>query len=184
MQFHPFSRDASPRSCPESLDSFRQPMGKGIDPLGIVGRSRAMARIRGTGNESTELAMVRLLRACGIRGWRRHVGIRIPPSDGCARRLVRPDFVFVRARLAIFIDGCFWHGCPLHGTQPRNNAEFWKAKIDGNRRRDRRNRVALRALGWTTMHVWEHSLRRGRMDPILKRIRSVLDSAEISRLPP
>jgi len=143
-----------------------------------------MSRIRGTGNESTELAMMRLLRAGGIRGWRRHVGIRIPSIDGCARRPVRPDFVFARARLALFIDGCFWHGCPLHGSQPRNNAAFWQAKIDGNRRRDRRNRVALRALGWTTIHVWEHTLRRGHMAPILRRIRAVLVSAEIARVRP
>ncbi len=68
----------------------------------------------------------------------------------------RPDLVLVRLRLAVFVDGCFWHGCPAHATAPRANVEFWAAKLAGNRARDARNDVLLAALGWEVMHVWEH----------------------------
>lgn len=67
-----------------------------------------------------------------------------------------PDVVFTRARIAVFIDGCFWHGCPDHLTVPRSNRKFWEAKLATNRARDRRKDEALTARGWTVLHVWEH----------------------------
>lgn len=66
------------------------------------------------------------------------------------------DVLFGPARVAVFVDGCFWHGCPTHGTYPRNNAEFWRAKIDGNRDRDRETDTLLLAAGWQPVRVWEH----------------------------
>jgi DNA mismatch endonuclease (patch repair protein) len=69
---------------------------------------------------------------------------------------VRPDVVFTRARVAVFCDGCFWHGCPEHGTSPRTNADYWGPKLAGNGQRDQRNDVALRASGWEVIRVWEH----------------------------
>jgi DNA mismatch endonuclease (patch repair protein) len=68
----------------------------------------------------------------------------------------RADVVFVRARVAVFIDGCFWHRCPEHGTSPRTNSDYWSAKLDLNVARDRRNDDALSACGWTVVRVWEH----------------------------
>lgn len=68
----------------------------------------------------------------------------------------RPDIAFTRARLAIFVDGCFWHRCPEHGTVPRNNREWWVAKLDRNVARDRSKDAALAELGWAALHVWEH----------------------------
>lgn len=68
----------------------------------------------------------------------------------------RPDVVLPRAKLAIFIDGCYWHACEIHGTLPKNNREWWRAKFEENRKRDRRKDEALRALGWTPVHFWEH----------------------------
>jgi len=68
----------------------------------------------------------------------------------------RPDIVLVRVRLAIFVDGCFWHGCPDHGVMPKANRSFWSEKIAGNQLRDRRNDAALVELGWSALHVWEH----------------------------
>lgn len=68
----------------------------------------------------------------------------------------RPDIVLVRVRLAIFVDGCFWHGCPDHGVMPKANRSFWSEKIGGNQLRDRRNDAALVELGWSALHVWEH----------------------------
>lgn len=68
----------------------------------------------------------------------------------------RPDIVFGPARVAVFVDGCFWHGCPRHFVQPKNNAEFWRSKIAGNRERDARKDAELEVLGWLAVHVWEH----------------------------
>lgn len=68
----------------------------------------------------------------------------------------RPDIAFTRARLAVFIDGCFWHRCPDHGTLPRSNADWWLAKLDRNVERDAEKNRALTDLGWLPIHVWEH----------------------------
>ena len=67
-----------------------------------------------------------------------------------------PDVVFTRARIAVFFDGCFWHCCPDHGVLPKSNRVWWKAKLDGNIARDRRNDEALVELGWLSVRVWEH----------------------------
>ena len=68
----------------------------------------------------------------------------------------RADIVFGPAKVAIFVDGCFWHGCPLHGTWPKANAEFWQRKIEANRCRDADTDRALAAAGWRVIRVWEH----------------------------
>ena len=68
----------------------------------------------------------------------------------------KPDIVLTRARIAVFVDGCFWHGCEAHGVTPKTNTEFWKNKIAANRARDRRNDLLLAELGWLPYHVWEH----------------------------
>jgi DNA mismatch endonuclease (patch repair protein) len=69
---------------------------------------------------------------------------------------VRPDIVFPRRRVAAFLDGCYWHRCPTHGTTPRSNAEYWSAKLEGNVKRDRVVDERLRAEGWTVIRIWEH----------------------------
>jgi DNA mismatch endonuclease (patch repair protein) len=69
----------------------------------------------------------------------------------------RPDVVLSAARLAIFVDGCFWHACPDHGTRPKNNSEWWDAKLIRNVQRDREKDVALQSAGWSVVHVWEHA---------------------------
>jgi len=81
-------------------------------------------------------------------------GVRFRLQD--ARLPGRPDIVLVRTRLAIFVDGCFWHGCEQHAVLPKSNRAFWAEKLAGNQRRDQRNDAALAALGWTVRHVWEH----------------------------
>jgi len=114
-------------------------------------RSRQMALVRGKGNRSTEERLTRILRAEGITGWRRHVAI--------AGVKGRPDFVFRSQRVAIFVDGCFWHGCPVcQRRAPVNNREFWAEKIAGNVRRDRRDTRELRSLRWAVLRIWEHCL--------------------------
>lgn len=114
-------------------------------------RSEVMSRIRGRGNKATELALCGLLRDSGISGWRRH--LKLPGT---------PDVSFVRERTAVFVDGCFWHGCRpcSKGRMPVNNAGYWRDKIEANRRRDRKANRALRKKGWKVIRLWEHTVER------------------------
>lgn len=91
-----------------------------------------------------ELQLRKALHARGLR-FRTHP--RIPG---------RPDVVLTRAKIAVFLDGCFWHGCAQHGTLPKNNGEWWREKLEANVARDRRKDAELERLGWTVVHVWEH----------------------------
>ncbi|WP_263485356.1 very short patch repair endonuclease [Mesorhizobium sp. ES1-4] len=88
-----------------------------------------------------------------------------------SRRTV--DIVFPRARVAVFLDGCFWHGCPLHGTWPKNNAEWWREKIEANIARDRDTDRRLQELGWTVVRVWEHETIEAAIDNIEHTLRIV-----------
>lgn len=73
---------------------------------------------------------------------------------------LRPDFVLPEERVVVFVDGCFWHGCPHHRPLPKSNRDFWLAKVRGNRRRDRRNTRTLKTAGWTVVRIWEHTVVR------------------------
>jgi DNA mismatch endonuclease (patch repair protein) len=86
---------------------------------------------------------------------------------------VKVDFVFRQVRLALFVDGCFWHGCPRHATKPTNNHAFWKKKLAGNKTRDRRVNRTLRRSGWRVIRIWECDLRNA--ERILKRIKKCLE---------
>ncbi|WP_458318468.1 very short patch repair endonuclease [Mycolicibacterium brisbanense] len=96
-----------------------------------------------------ELAVRRLVHAAGLR-----YRVDYPPLAG--HRRLRADLVFTRARVAVFIDGCFWHGCPEHHRPARTNAEFWSEKIDGNQQRDARVDGLLKDAGWVVLRFWEH----------------------------
>jgi DNA mismatch endonuclease, patch repair protein len=88
------------------------------------------------------------------------------------------DVVFPRLRVAVFVNGCFWHGCDQHRTSPMRNAEFWNQKIDGNRRRDLETDVHLAALGWTAVRVWEHERTEeaaDRVEEVVRQARAGLD---------
>ncbi len=111
--------------------------------------SRRMGAIQGRGNRTTEARFRAMLVRAGIRGWTmRTKGIR-----------GKPDFFFAERKVAVFLDGCFWHGCPKCGHVPRVNRPFWKAKIERNQRRDRETNVLLREVGITPVRFWEHDLR-------------------------
>lgn len=137
-------------------------------------RSEVMSRIRSRGNKDTELALAKLLRAHRITGWRRHV--RLNGQGSRVKFQVRPDFVVQQARLAIFVDGCFWHGCPKHCNQPVNNREFWRRKLSANKSRDALVTRTLRKAGWRVLRVWEHELARGNQARLVRRIQRALSS--------
>ncbi len=126
-------------------------------------RSALMAAIRGKGNKATELRMIAIFRAHGITGWRRGVAL-----------FGKPDFVFRAERVAVFVDGCFWHACPRHGTKPAGNRAFWKKKFARNVERDREVTRTLRKAGWKVLRVWEHALARRCEARLLVRLRRVL----------
>jgi len=119
------------------------------DTLSPAERSTRMAKVRSKANRSTEARVAASLAAKGIRGWVRNAA-DIPGS---------PDFYFLGAKVAVFVDGCFWHGCPACDRRtPRTRRAFWRDKIESNRRRDRRVARRLRAEGCRVIRVWEHSI--------------------------
>lgn len=121
-----------------------------MDRISKEQRSRNMAAIRSRGNQTTEIAFLKLLRTSKIIGWRRH-----------SNRVVGvPDFIFPKHKLAIFIDGCFWHGCPQCKTNPKTNAKYWKAKIANNQERDKEVKKQLIRDGWKVLRFWEHEIKR------------------------
>jgi DNA mismatch endonuclease (patch repair protein) len=126
---------------------------------------RRMERVRQK-NTSAEAALRRELHARGIR-YRIHVPVLTKP-----RRVA--DVAFSGLRVAVFVDGCFWHGCPTHATWPKQNAEFWRAKIEANMARDHDTDERLRAHGWKVIRVWAHEepkIAAGRIAHILERRR-------------
>ena len=116
-------------------------------------RSIVMSRIRSTNNRSTEQAFIALLKSFGIIGWRRHYPI-----------IGKPDFAFPKARIAVFIDGCFWHRCPLclDGHVPKQNQEYWATKLARNKRRDARIGRCLRNTGWRVFRIRECTIAKGK----------------------
>lgn len=124
-------------------------------------RSRVMAAIRGKGNRGTELKLIAIFRAAGICGWRR--GSKLPG---------KPDFIFPTAKLAVFVDGCFWHGCAQHCRRPGSRQEYWRRKIERNIQRDLEVKKLLRARGWRCLRLWEHSLKSP--ETVARRVRRVL----------
>jgi DNA mismatch endonuclease (patch repair protein) len=121
-----------------------------MDVFSKAKRSQVMSRIRDRGNRSTEGTFAALLRRSRISGWKLQ----------CSAVAGKPDFYFKKRKLAVFVDGCFWHGCPRCFRAPRQNALFWAKKIAGNRNRDRKVTCALRHEGIKVIRLWEHDLEK------------------------
>jgi DNA mismatch endonuclease (patch repair protein) len=122
--------------------------GKQRTTFGTLSRSQLMSRVRSKGNETTEGRLAALLKAVGLKGWRRHL-----PLPGL------PDFAWPKPKLVVFVDGCFWHGhdCGRNLT-PKTNVSAWCDKIAGNKARDRRVTRILRRRGWRVLRIWECEL--------------------------
>lgn len=127
-------------------------------------RSAVMAAIPSRGNRATELRLASLFRESGIIGWRR--GLSLPG---------KPDFVFRREHIAVFVDGCFWHGCRWHCRMPKSRQTYWEPKISRNKSRDRAISRVLKQAGWRVHRIWEHSL--AQPDAVIAKLRLVLRRA-------
>lgn len=123
-------------------------------------RSRCMASIRGR-NTSPEINLRKVLWAKGLRYRLRY------------KLVGKPDLVFVKERVALFVDGCFWHRCHKHSNLPKNNAPFWAKKLSRNVERDTEVTQALRDAGWTVIRIWEHSLKNGLPSTVARIIKAV-----------
>lgn len=129
-------------------------------------RSHCMSQNRGRDTKPE----MRLRKACFASGLRYRLSVPLPG---------KPDFVFPSSRVAVFVDGCFWHGCPKHYRQPRDRAEFWATKIDTNRRRDAEVTQQLTELGWIVVRVWEHDV-KGDVAACVSRVQAIVKSPSSS----
>lgn len=120
-----------------------------MNPPPLDDATRARMRGQRSCDTGPEVALRRQLRSLGVTGYR--VGWRLPLPG---RRTA--DVAFPGRRLAVFVDGCFWHSCPTHGRRPTHNAAWWEAKLRRNRERDQATDRALAGQGWTVLRVWEH----------------------------
>lgn len=134
-------------------------------------RSEVMARICSRGNKETELLLLGILRKHGVTGWRRH--LRLPG---------KPDFAFPQHRLAVFVDGCFWHGCPQCYRRPKSRQEYWDAKFQRNKTRDRKVNRLLRRKSWRVVRFWQHELQRMPLSCV-NRIQELLVAPQLKKSP-
>lgn len=134
-----------------------------MDTFSKKERSEIMRRVKGKGNRSTEQRLVALLRERQLSGWRRHL-----PLPG------KPDVAYPRQKVAIFVDGCFWHGCPRHCRIPATNRAYWTRKIERNKMRDRCCTRELKQNGWTVIRIWEHEFGAASLTRKLNRLAGLL----------
>ncbi len=132
-----------------------------VDTFSHKKRSWIMAQVKSTGNRSTEVEFLSVLRANKITGWRRKYAL-----------FGKPDFVFKKARVAVFLDGCFWHGHPRKCRMPQANKDYWKQKIAHNIIRDRRVTRILQEKTWKVIRIWEDSIQK---PSTVARLRKALD---------
>ena len=126
-------------------------------------RAKNMSAIKSKGNKSTEIAVLELFRSNRIQGWRRH----------SKKVYGTPDFSFSSKKLAVFIDGCFWHRCPTCFKLPKSNTEFWENKIANNVKRDHIVNKMLAGRNWEIIRIWEHEIKKCPQDVLSKIIHAV-----------
>lgn len=117
-----------------------------------------MARVKSRDTKSTELRFISILKGNGITGWRRNYQLT-----------GKPDFVFPRFKIAVFIDGCFWHGCTSHCRMPSSNIIYWDNKIGKNKIRDTKITKLLKMKGWLVIRIWEHEIKIGKLNRKLRK---------------
>ncbi len=134
-----------------------------VDVMTPEQRSRCMSRVK-SANTTTEIRLRKALWAAGLRYRLRY---KLP---------WKPDLVFVSARLVVFVDGCFWHGCPVHAKKPKTNERFWDTKLRENVERDQRANGQLRRMGWNVLRLWQHDIEND-LDGTVRRVRDSIEDA-------
>ena len=130
-------------------------------------RSQIMRQVKSNGNKSTEEKLIQYFKEWHITGWRRHYKVK-----------GHPDFVFLTKRIAIFVDGCFWHGHDCRNTRPSANTEYWNAKRQKNKEHDMAVTLMFEARGWTVIRIWECELKKKNYIALKMKLRLLLDTNE------
>jgi DNA mismatch endonuclease (patch repair protein) len=133
-------------------------------------RSAIMRRIKSSKNTSTELKLISIFKENRIKGWRR--GCKV---EG------KPDFAFERDKIVVFTDGCFWHGHKCRNTTPKDNGDYWTAKIIRNKKRDKDITKRLKQSGWQVLRVWECELKKKNSAKLLKKLKQIIEVQPIKR---
>lgn len=134
-----------------------------VDVFDKQQRSQIMQKVKSNGNLSTEIKLISVFSANGLHGWKRHYRVK-----------GRPDFVFLDKRIAIFVDGCFWHGHDCRNTRPSDNKEYWDKKRERNMKHDRDVTAMFEARGWTVIRIWECELKKKNIDKLMKKLSPLL----------
>ena len=127
-------------------------------------RSEVMRAVKGKNPKSTELTLIKLFKENHITGWRHSDNVK-----------GHPDFVFLNKRIAIFVDGCFWHGHDCRNTRPADNAEYWAKKREKNILHDKQITAMFKGRGWTVIRIWECELKKKNIMQTLLRIKTALE---------
>lgn len=133
------------------------------DVFDIKKRSDIMSKVRSKNNKSTELKLIKIFEENNIKGWRRNYQVK-----------GHPDFVFLNKKIAIFVDGCFWHGHDCRNTRPSDNAEYWAKKRERNIKHDKEVTEMFEQRGWTVIRIWECELKKKNREHLLEKLRQFL----------
>lgn len=130
-------------------------------------RSEIMKKVKSFGNKSTEQRLIGYFQENKITGWRRHYNVK-----------GRPDFVFMNKKIAIFVDGCFWHGHDCRNTHPSDNKEYWEKKRAGNIQHDIDVTNSMQARGWIVIRIWECELKKKNKPILLEKLKPLLKTMQ------
>ncbi|MBR5410517.1 MAG: DNA mismatch endonuclease Vsr [Clostridia bacterium] len=132
-------------------------------------RSSVMARVKASGNKTTELKLIEYFSANNITGWRRNYKVK-----------GHPDFVFLDRKIAIFVDGCFWHGHDCRNTRPADNADYWNKKREKNIQHDKEITALFERRGWTVIRIWECELKKKNLDILVSKLSFLLEKEKVA----
>lgn len=151
----------------EKANDVEKENGAKHDVFTVAKRSQIMSKVRSTGNASTELKLIAEFKERKIVGWRRNSKI-----------FGHPDFIFPKLRVAVFVDGCFWHGHDCRNTKPKDNADYWRAKIERNQRRDRAATERLTELGYRVVRIWECDFQKKHRERLDEKLTPIVEAFE------
>ena len=135
------------------------------DILSKTDRSKLMQKIKSSGNKSTELKLITFFKDNDIKGWRRNYNV-----------IGHPDFVFHKYHIAVFVDGCFWHGHDCRNTRPKDNADYWEKKRIRNIEHDKQITELFQSRGWTVIRIWECELKKKNTFLLKEKLKPLLEN--------